>query len=312
VQYIKFILKIIYKCMKNNITFFGASITQQGGGYVHHFSTLNPQFKISVFGYGSMHLKDAGVCHIDHVLSSDPEWCFIDWFSTAYVDEAKDNFDEITLYIDTILHKFYSKGIKLVFLTLPETVRDKTLIHQKLNSYLKSKGVPTIDISKSFESNIDQILRDGIHSTPYGSEQYAKLISEQFKNIYETHEIPLEFPGFTKYCEIKHLQLNTIINKYITFTGNGEVIGISQLIGPYTGLLLINDKIVNNWDRWCYYEREMVNLRFEIIENSTIQVLQDEVDTSTCEYPCNWNVSKQLKLKILYYTGEIQSIHFDK
>ena len=299
--------------MKNNITFFGASRTQQGGGYVHHFSTLNPQFNIRVFGYGAMHLKDAGICHIDAVLSSNPEWCFIDWFSTAYVDEAKDDFDEITLYIDTILHKFYSKGVKLVFLTLPETVRDKTIIHQKLNSYLKIKGVPTIDISKSFESNIDQILRDGIHSTPYGSEQYAELISNKFlSEIYDKHEIPSDFPSVTKYCEIKHLQLNMMVNKYIKFTGNGEVIGISQMIGPYTGLLKINNQLVNNWDRWCYYEREMVNLKFEINGESTIEILQDSIDTSSCEYTCNWNVTKILKLGTLYYTGQIDNITIDK
>ena len=110
--------------MKNNITFFGASITQQSQGYVHYFANLNPQFNIKVFGYGSMHLKDAGICFIDNVLTTDPEYCFIDWFSTAYVDEAKENFEEICLYLDTILHKFYSKGVKLVFLTLPETVRE--------------------------------------------------------------------------------------------------------------------------------------------------------------------------------------------
>jgi hypothetical protein len=299
--------------MKNNLTFFGASITQQGGGYVHHFSTLNPQFKINVFGYGSMHLKDAGICHIDDVLATDPEWCFIDWFSTAYVDEAKENFDEITIYLDTILHKFYSKNVKLVFLTLPETIRDKTLIHQKLNSYLQSKGVPTIDISKAFDSNIDQILRDGIHSTPYGSEQYAKLISEKFlQEIYSKHEIPDEFPGVTKYCDIKRLNLNTIVNSYITFEGNAEVIGISQLIGPYTGLLKINDELVNNWDRWCYYEREMVNLKFIIAGSTTIEILQELFDTSSCEHNCNWNVPKILKLKTLYYCGVLGNIYSDK
>jgi hypothetical protein len=298
--------------MKNNISFFGASITQQGGGYVHHFSNLNTQFKINVFGYGSMHLKDAGICHIDDVLASDPEWCFIDWFSTAYVDEAKDNFDEIALYIDTILHKFYSKGVKLIFLTLPETVRDKTLIHKKINEYLSSKNVPIIDISKSFDSNIGEILRDGIHTTPYGSEQYGKIISDKFSEIYNKIEIPINFPGVTKYCDIKHAQLDKIVKNNITFIGNGEVIGISQIIGPHTGLLRINENVVNNWDRWCYYEREMVNLKFEINGETTIEVLQDTFDTSSCEHGCNWNVPKILKLRKIFYTGNINEVYIDR
>ena len=299
--------------MKNNITFFGASITQQGQGYVHHFAMLNRQFNVKVLGFGSMHLKDAGICHIDAVLSSDPEYCFIDWFSTAYVDEAKEDFDEIALYIDTILHKFYSKGVKLVFLTLPETVRDKTEIHKKLNAYIESKGVPAIDISKSFDSNIEEVLRDGIHTTPYGSEQYAKLISEKFMSeIYGKHEIPSEYPGVTKYCDIKQFQLNIPVSKHITFRGNGEVIGISQIIGPYTGLLKINGETINNWDRWCYYEREMVNLRFEVNGETKVEVLQDSIDTSSCEHECDWSVPKMLKLITLFYTGKIESITFDK
>jgi hypothetical protein len=299
--------------MNNNISFFGASITQQGQGYVQHFSNLHPQFNIKVFGYGSMHLKDAGICYIDEVLRSQPDWCFIDWFSTAYVDEAKENFYEISLYLDTIIHKFYSNGVKIVFLTLPETARDKTIIHQKINEYLKSKNVPTIDISKNFESEIDQILRDGIHTTPYGSEQYAKIISDRFfLELHNKHKIPTDFPGVTKYCEIKHGQLNTIVNKHITFFGNAEIIGISQIVGPYTGLLKINDEIVNNWDRWCYYEREMVNLKFEVNGKSTVEVLQDIVDTSTCEHNCDWIVPKVMKIKTIFYTGTIEGVQFDK
>jgi hypothetical protein len=299
--------------MKNNIAFFGASITQQGQGYAQYFSMMNPKLQTKVFGFGSMHLKDAGICHIDAVLASDPEYCFIDWFSTAYVDEAKEDFDEISLYIDTILHKFYSKGVKVVFLTLPETVRDKTEIHKRLNAYLESKGVPAIDISKSFEGRIEEVLRDGIHTTPYGSEQYAKIISEKFfSEIYEKHDIPSDYPGVTKYCDIKQFQLNIMVSKYITFRGKGEVIGISQIIGPYTGMLKINGETVNNWDRWCYYDREMVNLSFEIDGEATVEVLQDPVDTSSCEHQCDWSVPKALKLMTLFYTGNIQSITFDK
>lgn len=295
--------------MKNNIAFFGASVTQQSQGYVTNFATLNPQFKINVFGFGSMHLKDAGICHIDLVLNSEPEYCFIDWFSTAYIDEAKDNIDEITLYIDTIIHKFYSKGVKIIFLTLPETANDKTEIHIKINSYLDLKSIPKIDISKSFESNIEEIIGDGIHTTPYGATQYANIISDIFfKEIYDKYEIPLNYSEKTKYCDIKKISLDKLVSKKITFEGNAEVIGISQYIGPYTGMLRINGEVFNNWDRWCYYEREMVNLRFDVNEKTIIEVIQYNVDTSSCKYECNWEVEKVLKLMTIFYTGDIKGI----
>lgn len=297
--------------MKNNITFFGASITQQNDGYAQFFARMNTKFKVNIFGYGSMHLKDAGVCYIDNVLSTDPEYCFIDWFSTAYVDEAKDDFDEITIYIDTILNKFYSKGVKLIFLTLPEVVRDKTEIHKRLNEYLLSKNVPTIDISKSFD-DLDLILRDGIHTTPYGSEQYSKLISDKFINeFYDKIEIPKYYPAINKYCNIKQVPLNLLVYKNIIFNGNAEVIGILQHIGPYTGLLKINNEIFNNWDRWCYYDREMVNLKFSINGETKIEILQDEFDTSSCEHVCDWKVQKVLKLLTIFYVGEIEKINYE-
>jgi hypothetical protein len=77
-------------------------------------------------------------------------------------------------------------------------------------------------------------------------------------------------------------------------------------------LLKINENIINNWDRWCYYEREMVNLKFEINGETTIEVLQDMFDTSSCDYVCNWNVPKILKLGTIFYTGNINDIYLDR
>ena len=45
--------------VKNNIAFFGASITQQQNGYWYHFGLKNPGLNIKPFGFGSMHLSHA-------------------------------------------------------------------------------------------------------------------------------------------------------------------------------------------------------------------------------------------------------------
>jgi hypothetical protein len=296
--------------MENKIAFFGASITQQQNGYWYHFGLKNPKLNIKPFGYGSMHLNDAGISYIDNVLEFNPEYCFIDWFSTGYIKYNEDKFDEIVEYIDTIIHKFYKNGTKLIFLTFPDKTVDKTEIYIKINDYLKSINVPFLDISNTFDNNIDEILRDGIHTTPYGSEEYARLINDYFHNIDIT--IPEVYPSETKYCVIKKLDINSVVNDSIIFNGPCEIIGISQIIGPYTGMLNIGDTIVNNWDRWCYYERNMVNLRFKVNDETIVKVLQDDFDRTLCEHNIAWPINKYLNLGTIYYiNGELKIKSFN-
>ena len=190
-----------------------------------------------------MHLNYAGVTYIDDVLNFDPEYCFIDWFSTGYIKYNEDKFDEIVEYIDTIIHKFYKNDTKLVFLTFPDKTVDKTEIYTKINNYLKSINVPFLDISNIFDNNINEILRDGIHTTPYGSEEYARLINDYFHN--NNINIPETYPSETKYCVIKKITINSLVTNFIKFNGPCEIFGISQIIGPYTGLLDIDGNIIN-------------------------------------------------------------------
>ena len=295
--------------MENKIAFFGASITQQQNGYWYRFGLKNPKLNIKQFGYGSMHLNDAGISYIDSVLEFNPEYCFIDWFSTGYIKYNEDKFDEIVEYIDTIIHKFYKNGTKLIFLTFPDKTVDKTEIYVKINDYLKSINVPFLDISNKFDNNINEILRDGIHTTPYGSEEYARLINDYFHS--NEILIPQTYPKENKYCTIKTLEINSIINDFIKFSGPCEIIGISQVIGPYTGLLDIDGLIVNNWDRWCYYERNMVNLRFKVNKETTVKILQSDFDRRSCEHNSNWVVNKCLKLQTIYYiNGNLNLISY--
>jgi len=293
--------------MKNKIAFFGASITQQQNGYWYYFGLKNQNFEIKPFGFGAMHLDDAGTLYIDDVLNYNPEYCFIDWFSTGYIKYNEDNFNEIIEYINTIIHKFYKKNIKLVFLTFPDKTVDKTIIYNKINEYLKSINVPFLDISNSFEDNITDILRDGLHTTPFGSEEYGRLIDNFFKKNIIT--IPQIYPSETKYCDIKKIPINAKISEFITFSGPCEILGISQLVGPYSGLLDIDGIIINNWDKWCYYERKMVKLRFKVNTNTTIKVLQDDFDRSSCEFI--WNTHKILNLFEIYYVaGDLKIINY--
>ena len=73
--------------MKKNISFFGASVTQQNDGYVEYFKNKNDiiqNYNVEKYGYGSMHLKDAGIIYIDKAMSSSPSYCFLDWFNDDF------------------------------------------------------------------------------------------------------------------------------------------------------------------------------------------------------------------------------------
>ena len=306
--------------MKNRIAFYGASITQQTNGYWESFARLNPSFEVSPFGNGAMHLNDAGVCYIQDVIDYEPEWCFIDWFSTGYIVYGRDmnevttveeDFEDIKQYIDTILYSFLSKNIKLVFLTFPDKTIDsrdgkvveKEEIYKLINNYINDIGVPTIDISESFE-DLRLVTRDGAHTTPFGSVQYAKLINEEFKNIHNIIEMPTQYPERNEYCGVKRMELNFDVFDKLVLGGPCKIIGVAQSVGPYTGLLDIDGVIVNIWDRWCYYERRMVLLKFDVGELTTIKVLEDDFDRSVCEHSADWGTKKQLKLTTIFYAGE--------
>lgn len=52
--------------MQINISFFGASVTEQKHGYVKYFKDLSIKnsnnFTINQQGYGGTHINDAGMC----------------------------------------------------------------------------------------------------------------------------------------------------------------------------------------------------------------------------------------------------------
>ena len=62
---------------------------------------------------------------------------------------------------------------------IPDITVDKKEIYEKIEQYLISLEVPTINISNYFD-NLDLILRDGIHTTNFGSVEYGKIIGKKF------------------------------------------------------------------------------------------------------------------------------------
>jgi len=286
----------------DKVAFFGASVTQQKEGYWKYFADLNRNFYIKNFGYGGMHLHNAGMVYIDEVLQFRPEYCFVDWFGTHYINER--NFEEIKQNINTLAYRFFSRNVKLVFLIFPDKFLPRGEIYTDIGEYARSIGIEVIDMRKSFD-NLDTILKDQIHTTKYGSDQYAKIITQVFyDDIFVKLEIPKKYPDKNKYCDIKKINIESDIFERMDLSGDCEVLGLLQIVGPYTGIVKVNETIFKNWDRWCYYERESINTRFAVKGKASLEVLQDDFDRSTCQHQCDWSVRKQLKLKGIYYIGK--------
>ena len=62
--------------------FFGASVTKQKTGYAYILKRLfeKDNYNTHIFGFGGMHLNNAGICMIDQIISKNPKYCFIDLF----------------------------------------------------------------------------------------------------------------------------------------------------------------------------------------------------------------------------------------
>ena len=108
---------------------------QQKTGYTYYLKNIyKDKYNIYNFGFGSMHLKDAGMVFIQDVLKCKPEYCIIDWFSTG--DTYK--YDKLEIYLNTLIREFTLKKCKLIFLFLP--AKSNTV-------YIKNK-IPYFNMAK--------------------------------------------------------------------------------------------------------------------------------------------------------------------
>jgi len=284
------------------ITVFGASVTQQKNGFATRIKKdLN--LPVKIFGYGGMHLNNAGICFIDKVVTEKPSYCFIDWFSTGY-NETDDKTVEL---INTIINKFSEIKCKLIFLFLPfkgNSNKDKFYLFCK--SVLKKRKIFFIDVNTELcTCDIDKILRDSIHTTEYGSNLYSKIICQKFIENKNNIIVPEKVLN-TKYTCIKKIVINREFNNYMKFTGNCEIVGFLLSIGPHSGMIeIVNESrsyTENTWDRWCSYTRKHFNLSMKVSGNVKMNILQTHFNTTSC------NKQKYFKKKLLvhsiFYIGD--------
>ena len=300
------------------INFFGASVTQQKNGYVDIFDKLlkthNIDSNVKKYGYGSMHIHDAGVCFINNVIENNPNFCFIDWFSTGFIN----NTNYIKQYIDTIILKLFSIKCIPIFLLFDRIDIDKARLdmYDYVIEYANEYNINYISIFNN--DNKIELLRDDVHTTELGSNYYGTIIYNNFMDKiinlnFNTNKYPLK----NMYYDINILDINDTVNNNIILYGNAKVIGIYQKIGLYSGVInIINENNESEqhfiWDQWCHFERHNIKLSFDIKNKLIIKILNDTFDTSSCKHEIEWNkYDKKMEILDIFYIGSIDKYLID-
>jgi len=256
---------------------------------------------------GGNHICNAGISFVDNVIEKKCKYCFVDFFSTSLIFPL--TMHEMNAYLDTIVYKFTMSKCKLIFLFLPNGNHEKRIVfYQFVKKYLDSKNLYYIDVN-NYLKHSSELCRDEVHTTNEGSIKYAEIICEKFQEDKHMIQLPTDIVK-TKYCDIKHINVNKIFNKNVNIDGNGVIIAAYLTIGPKSGIVEINAEKYSIWDIYCHYERKSFALNNIIMEGTTtINILQDDPDYSTCRRNITEsNIEKELNIIDIYYLGDIMSV----
>lgn len=304
--------------MAINIAFFGASVTKQKNGYVTYFTEhaqqANQSFAITRHSYPAMHLNNAGMCFIPEVLATQPQYCFIDWFSTSRIFASAD----LKVLLDTLRYQFIPANCQLVFLLLGGSAKHmfakRLAMYDLVEKYAQEHEIPCINIWPAVQAYDENVLvRDAVHTTPEGGKVYGSLIYHEFmQKVLEKYPLHTANLVKTRFVNIKTLTLGpAIIREFIRLRGNAQVLGLQQTVGPHSGLVSLDvDGTTippqNLWDRWCYYERNNLKIRSTFTRSCDVLVSQDDFDRAGAMGQADWSVPKVIKPDgPLYYIGTI-------
>jgi hypothetical protein len=300
------------------ICFFGASVTEQGykNGFVPQFKNIleeNQLNNVEIIqkGFGSTHLFDAGICKIDEIISENPNYTFIDWFSTGYIET---NCDKLEIYLNVIIRKLMLIKSNICFLLFDklDMCERRLNMYDLIINYANQYNIHYIKLYNN--SNVKELLRDDVHTNEVGAKFYAGKIYDYFtKNMCNKDIKYTNIPNENEYSIIKTLKIDRKITDKIVLFGNFKLMGIYQTIGNFSGIVEIikNNEyksFYNIWDKWCYFQRKniQINSYNEYVNNFEISVTQNTFDTSLCKENVDFSFyEKYIYIYEIYYLGEL-------
>lgn len=310
---------------------FGASVTAQKDSIWDHFvKTLNEKTGRNhthmKMGYGGEHIYPSATCFIDDIIRKQPDICIIDWFDTAYVRTNSTT----KLCLETIIRKAMEINSYIIFYY--HILKDghnrsrtdfidfveKIALEYNVSSYHEDEALFLQQVN-----SFDDILRDNVHTTPYGSILLGNIFCDNFllfpikavevnnhvpdKNyLYDAHKIKITEKMITGKFSIDddgYYVLNK--NSSLALNLKGYLLGLAMKIGPYspkTDILIDNEQPFTRsvWDPWCYYERRNLGLSVEkkILNTINISISETPPDYSKSHKEHDYSkYEKLLKVK---------------
>lgn len=314
------------------VCFFGASVCEQTNhhdtgditGFITYMennmcnSVIDEIVRVTS---GSSTINDAGVAYVSKVVSHAPDVCILDW-TTPFLSTCD----------DASIHHIYSEllnnNIVPITIVFPRTDREQssTDITNKLRQFTESYKLPFYDLSIRFGKElIEQLLRDSVHTNSFGAMVYGDYIFNVIKEVnlsitdYKVRE-PLNSPYF-----VSELSTDSLNNKVTHINLKIKVLDglpvfkfillLEQRVGPWSGILDVEingifTQKVNNFDPWCYRERQCIKPISELeevkkIDNEilvTIKVSDNLPNYGSLTSKCDFeNYRKEIRPKGLIY-----------
>jgi hypothetical protein len=177
-------------------------------------------------------------------------------------------------------------------------------------------GVAIVDVAESLRAGepAEEILRDVVHTTPFGAETVAGMITDELESILDptvtatggvgrlfdrsfrgAQLVPatpdrLRDPasGSTGRFRLFYPYVQIEPGGCFECTFDGELVGLVVVVGPESGIVRAGTRELTLFDRWCYYERlstVVFDPGFEAGAPVAIELTGRPVDRSACDKP---------------------------
>jgi hypothetical protein len=314
-----------------SIAYLGASVTVQREGYRPRLHELledrfAQQHRAVFAGLGAVGAVGAVFVVDKLVLSREPDLCLIEYATGDYGSDR--TIEEVEAALEGIVIKLRRAGIQPCFLHLyrADWTERANQILAATERVAERHCVPSVDLATVLRDLVSAgtlddtaLFRDGIHTTPEGSQLVAELAALGVVSIAESGQteagqqtIPApsgeDFSG-AEFVPARaedaggagRMGLFRFQQPYLEITQDavirrrfdGELVGLMVLHGPESGELRLTDDADGSqhamiWDNTCFYERlgaKLLKRRVAAGADMTIELTDKPPDYSLCSRP---------------------------
>lgn len=224
------------------------------------------------FTYPGNRLSDAGYILLQKVLEWRPEFCLIEPLVEDFSRGKNASAEEIVYFYAKLL----ANGIMPITLFCPHpSTGDSTPwpARRDFFSFLITYDLPIVDLIMPPAAEAPELFR-GVHTTPAGARELARLIAAEFTNVLgrcDKHSKKIATPDITVMHfpapqpeKLLRLELEVQINEDVSWL---KLLQLQQ-VGPHSPVVEISinectkttstsaSYSLSIWDPYCYYARE--------------------------------------------------------